>query len=77
MYREQGRGMQGVLSKVGLGTFMDARVDAGCLNPSAKKITEELTAQNKEFIKYIPDAITIDIRVILIANIITIRVNSG
>lgn len=55
MYREQGRGMDGVLTKVGLGTFMDARVDAGCLNPSAKAITEELIAQNKEFIKYIPD----------------------
>ncbi|BAF59758.1 acylCoA:acetate/3-ketoacidCoAtransferase [Pelotomaculum thermopropionicum SI] len=55
MYREQGRGMPGVLSKVGLGTFMDPRVDGGCLNPSAKRITEELKAQDKEFIKYIPD----------------------
>jgi propionate CoA-transferase len=55
MYREQGRGMPGVLTKVGLGTFMDPRFDGGCLNPSARKINEELKAQNKEFIKYIPD----------------------
>ena len=55
MYREQGRGMPGVMSKVGLGTFMDERVDAGCLNDSARKITEELTKENKQFIKYIPD----------------------
>ena len=55
MWREQGRGMDGCLSKVGLGTFMDERIDAGCLNPSAKKITAELTKQGKQFIKYIPD----------------------
>jgi len=55
MWREQGRGMDGCLSKVGLGTFMDERVDAGCLNPSARKITEELTKKGKQFIQYIPD----------------------
>jgi len=55
MWREQGRGLEGCLSRVGLGTFMDERVDAGCLNPSAKKITEQLTKEKKQFIQYIPD----------------------
>lgn len=55
MYREQGRGMDGVLSKVGLGTFMDPRFDSGCLNEGARKITAELEKENKQFIKYIPD----------------------
>ncbi len=55
MYRDQGRGMPGTLSRVGLGTFMDPRQDAGCLNEGARKITAELTAQGREFIKYVPD----------------------
>lgn len=55
MYREIGRGMPGCLSRVGLGTFMDERVDAGCLNESARKVTKELTAKGEQFIKYVPD----------------------
>ncbi|MCL1911441.1 MAG: hypothetical protein FWG13_04490 [Leptospirales bacterium] len=55
MWRDQGRGLEGCLSRVGLGTFMDERIDAGCLNPSAKKITEQLTKEGKQHIKYIPD----------------------
>jgi propionate CoA-transferase len=55
MWKEQGRGLDGCLSRVGLGTFMDERIDAGCLNPSAKKITAELTKEGEQFIKYIPD----------------------
>lgn len=46
--REQGRGMHGVLSKVGLGTFMDARFD-GC------KINDLTREHGEDLVKYIPD----------------------
>ncbi|MGI6206412.1 MAG: malonate decarboxylase subunit alpha [Anaerovoracaceae bacterium] len=45
---EAARGMPGVLSKVGLGTFMDERYGGGKLN----KLTEE---EGEDFVKYIPD----------------------
>ena len=45
---EAARGMPGVLSKVGLGTFMDARYGGGKLN----KLTE---AEGEDFVKYISD----------------------
>ena len=47
MYSEIGRGMPGVLSKCGLGTFMDARVDGGRLNDGAKKYDEAQKAAGK------------------------------
>ena len=56
MYSEIGRGMPGVLSKCGLGTFMDARVDGGRLNDGAKKYDEAQKAAGKRlFIEYVPD----------------------
>lgn len=48
LFREIGRGMPGILSKIGLGTFMDARYDGGKLN----QLTMEKGA---DFVKYIPD----------------------
>ena len=45
---ESGRGMKGALSKVGLGTFMDPRIDGGALNQLAKDMGDE-------WVKYIPD----------------------
>lgn len=42
------RGMPGILTKVGLGTFMDPRYGGGKLN----KLTEE---EGEDFVKYIPD----------------------
>ncbi|MGN1350569.1 MAG: malonate decarboxylase subunit alpha [Anaerovoracaceae bacterium] len=48
LFREIGRGMPGILSKVGLGTFADARKDGGKLN----RLTME---QGADFVKYIPD----------------------
>lgn len=48
LFHEIGRGMPGMLSKIGLGTFMDARNGGGKLN--------QLTAeQGEDFVKYIPD----------------------
>lgn len=48
IYREMGRGMPGVLSKIGLGTFMDPRVDRGAINPSSH-------AYKEDFCEYVPD----------------------
>jgi propionate CoA-transferase len=56
MYVEIGRGMPGVLSKCGLGTFMDARVEGGALNASAKAYDEAQKAKGEKlFIEYVPD----------------------
>ncbi len=53
---EIGRGMPGALSKCGLGTFMDARVDGGALNPSAKAYDEAQRAKGERlFIEYVAD----------------------
>lgn len=48
LYTEVGRGMKGVMSKIGLGTFMDARYDGGKCNQLAKDEGENL-------VEYIPD----------------------
>ena len=48
LFQEVGRGMPGVLSKIGLGTFMDPRFDGGKLNRLTKKEGEDL-------VEYIPD----------------------
>ena len=56
MYTEIGRGMPGVLSKCGLGTFMDARVEGGALNASAKAYDEAQKEKGeKTFVEYVPD----------------------
>ncbi|MGI6020482.1 MAG: acyl CoA:acetate/3-ketoacid CoA transferase [Lachnospiraceae bacterium] len=48
IWREQGRAFPGLLTKVGLGTFMDARFD-GC------KINQKAKDEGEDFVKYIPD----------------------
>ncbi|WP_312833098.1 acyl CoA:acetate/3-ketoacid CoA transferase [Sedimentibacter saalensis] len=48
LYHEQGRGSAGLLSKTGLGTFIDPRFDGGKLNQLTKEKGEEI-------IEYIPD----------------------
>ena len=56
MYVEIGRGMPGVLSKCGLGTFMDARVEGGALNDSAKAYDRARKEKGERlFVEYIPD----------------------
>ena len=56
MYTEIGRGMPGVLTKTGLGTFMDARFDGGALNASAKAYDEAQKAKGERlFVEYVPD----------------------
>ena len=48
MFHEVGRGMPGVLTKIGLGTYMDARFDGGKCNELTKREGEDL-------VEYIPD----------------------
>ncbi|MDR0518644.1 MAG: acylcoa--acetate/3-ketoacidcoatransferase [Clostridiales Family XIII bacterium] len=48
VYREAGRRSPGLLTKIGLGTFMDPRVDGGKLNPLTKE-------DGEEFVEYVPD----------------------
>ena len=48
IWREVGRGMPGLLTKVGLGTFMDPRYDGAMINEKTKK-------EGKQIVKYIPD----------------------
>lgn len=48
LFQEVGRGMKGVMTKIGLGTFMDARFDGGKLNELTKREGEDL-------VEYIPD----------------------
>ncbi len=48
LFQEVGRGMPGVMTKIGLGTFMDPRFDGGKLN----KLTKE---QGEDLVEYIPD----------------------
>ncbi len=56
MFAEIGRGLPGVLTKCGLGTFMDERVDAGELNDLAKEYDQQLEKEGKrKFVTYIPD----------------------
>ncbi len=48
VFHEAGRKAPGVLSKTGLGTFIDPRIDGGKLNPLTKETGEDL-------VEYIPD----------------------
>lgn len=48
VWREVGRGFPGLLTKVGLGTFMDPRYDGAMINEKTKK-------EGKPIVKYIPD----------------------
>lgn len=48
VWREVGRGFPGLLTKVGLGTFMDPRYDGAMINEKTKK-------EGPQIVKYIPD----------------------
>lgn len=48
IWREVGRGFPGLLTKVGLGTFMDPRFDGAMVNEKTKK-------EGEQIVKYIPD----------------------
>ncbi len=48
IWREVGRGFPGLLTKVGLGTFMDPRYDGAMINEKTKK-------EGEQIVHYIPD----------------------
>ncbi|HEX7886122.1 MAG TPA: CoA-transferase [Phenylobacterium sp.] len=59
MYRAVAAGQPGVITRIGLGSFMDPRVDGGRLNRSTpKSLVEPLTLAGKEWLFY--PAIPID-----------------
>lgn len=56
MFTEIGRGMPGVLSKCGLGTFMDSRFDAGAINDAAKAYDKAAKEKGEQlWVEYVPD----------------------
>jgi propionate CoA-transferase len=48
VFKDQARGMKGTLSKCGLGTFVDPRVDGGCVNQLAKD-------SENQYVEFLPD----------------------
>lgn len=61
MYREVGAGLPGRFSKVGLGTFIDPRIEGGKMNERTKELpdlTEIITIDGEEYLFY--KAIPID-----------------
>ncbi|MFR3754707.1 MAG: hypothetical protein ACLTW9_24995 [Enterocloster sp.] len=50
IWREMGRGFPGLLTKVGLGTFMDPRYDGAMINEKTKK-------EGKQIVTYIPTSL--------------------
>ena len=53
LYREIGAGRPGLISRVGLGTFVDPRVEGGRMNEAAKEtLVEVMTVGGEEFLFY-------------------------
>jgi acyl CoA:acetate/3-ketoacid CoA transferase len=62
LFREIGAGRPGLISHVGLGTFVDPRQDGGRMNKSAKdELVEVIEIAGKEYLRYKPFPVNVAI----------------
>lgn len=60
LMREVAAGRPGLITHVGLGTFVDPRQDGGRMNDAAKtNLTELITIDNKEYLRYLPIPVSV------------------
>ncbi len=60
LMREVAAGRPGLISHVGLGTFVDPRLDGGRMNDAAKQdLTEIITIDGRDYLRYLPIPVTV------------------
>lgn len=60
LMREVAAGRPGLITHVGLGTFVDPRLDGGRMNEAAKDdLTEIITIEGQDYIRYLPIPVTV------------------
>ena len=60
LMREVAAGRPGLITHVGLGTFVDPRLDGGRMNDAAKKdLTEIITIDGRDYLRYLPIPVTV------------------
>ena len=60
LMREIAAGRPGLITHVGLGTFVDPRLDGGRMNEAAKQnLTEIITIDCKDYLRYLPIPVTV------------------
>ena len=58
--REVAAGRPGLITHVGLGTFVDPRLDGGRMNEAAKQnLTEIITIDGRDYLRYLPVPVTV------------------
>ena len=60
LMREVAADRPGLITHVGLGTFVDPRIDGGRMNEAAKRnLTEIITLDGKDYLRYLPIPVTV------------------
>ncbi|MEC7587434.1 MAG: CoA-transferase, partial [Pseudomonadota bacterium] len=60
LMREVAAGRPGLITHVGLGTFVDPRLDGGRMNEAAKQnLTEIITIDGRDYLRYLPVPVTV------------------